>query len=242
VILVNQLLRYQLAVRLVEQVPGATLLEVGSGSRGIATFVSERWAITACDRDFGDYGSDRPGKAGRVQRVEGDAAELPFGDRAFDVVVSLDMLEHIPPTQRRRVMSELARVTRRRLVLACPAGGPALAADRRVAARIRRLRGRVPPWLEEHLENGFPEPTQLRDALARFGAARLLPNVSVAAHLRLSAVEHAPLAWSASAAAAAVLAPGVGRAGGAAQALLDAVGGHDREPAYRTFAVLDRAC
>src|SRR5438046_1934486 len=38
--------------------------------------------------------------------VQGDATASPFRDGAFDVVIALDVLEHIPPEKRRAFLSE----------------------------------------------------------------------------------------------------------------------------------------
>lgn len=238
--LLNQVLRYRAAVALIERMSGTRLLEVGSGSRGVAELVSARWQITACDRDFGDYGARFASSGGRARRVLGDATALPFPDHSFDVVVSLDMLEHVPPRQRERVLTELARVAGRRVVVGCPCGEPALAADSRIAAWTRtRLRREPPPWMSEHFANGFPEGEELRDALAPFGRVTLTPNVAIPAHERLGRLESTPLAWTLSAAAATALRPAVGRRGGLAKTILDALAGGDAAPTYRMLAVLD---
>jgi hypothetical protein len=50
----NQLIRYEAVAREVEAAPGQTLLEVGSGSRGIAQYVAESWRLTASDVSFSD--------------------------------------------------------------------------------------------------------------------------------------------------------------------------------------------
>ena len=42
-----------------------------------------------------------------------DLTDLPFADGAFDVVVSADALEHVPPHLAERAVSEMVRVARR---------------------------------------------------------------------------------------------------------------------------------
>ena len=50
--------------------------------------------------------------------VRGDACELPFGDRSFDLVVCLEVLEHLP--EPRRALQEIRRVARGGCLLSVP--------------------------------------------------------------------------------------------------------------------------
>ena len=52
--------------------------------------------------------------------VQANGMQLPFRDGAFDLVCSLDTLEHIPAEHRPAFLSELLRVTRDVLYLAFP--------------------------------------------------------------------------------------------------------------------------
>jgi hypothetical protein len=232
-------------VALVEETGGSTLLDVGSGSQGIARFLGPRWEVTAADVSFDDYGAHwDTASAGRAHRLEASVLDLPCEDASFDVVVCLDMLEHLDPGSRPQAVSELVRVTRRRLVLACPCGPAALDADRRLAAWYDRLGRSKPGWLVEHLENGFPEPGDLAELIGANGRARLLPNESLGTHLAIGRAEATPVVRLAAAAAAQVLEPGIqvrrGPGRRAAAACIRGLRGGDRAPGYRTIAVLDR--
>lgn len=242
-LMLNQLARYSAVVPLVEEAPGASLLEVGSGSEGIARFASERWGLTVCDRDFTDYGAVEVPDDG-LRRIEGDVTALPFADGEFDVVVALDLLEHLPADARPVALAELARVTRSRLVAGCPCGEPALRADRMLARYYGLQPRRTPPWLVEHLENGFPDPELLAGGLAPFGAVRLLPNERIGAHQAISFLEATPYVARLGLRLAARLRDGISYPGGPrssrAGRWLEWLRGGDREPAYRQIAVLDR--
>ena len=126
------------------------------------------------DSSFDDYGA-AAGPAGPARAVVGDARALPFEDGSFDVVVAVDLLEHVPAADRRLVVDELARAAARRVVLACPAGPAALEADRALAARLAR----APPWLDEHLANGFPDPDEVRGWLEPRGRLQVRGNEHV---------------------------------------------------------------
>ncbi|HLY20551.1 MAG TPA: glycosyltransferase [Bryobacteraceae bacterium] len=52
--------------------------------------------------------------------IRASGIELPFRDGSFDLVCSLDTLEHIPAEHRAQFLGELLRVTRDGLYLACP--------------------------------------------------------------------------------------------------------------------------
>ena len=78
------------------------VLDVGSGPESLTqAFLPSGFDVTAGDVD--DFGN-----AAIVQLGRG--ASLPFLDAAFDAVVCMDVLEHIPQADRARFLAELARV------------------------------------------------------------------------------------------------------------------------------------
>ena len=220
------------------------MLEVGSSDEGIAGWLYEPgWSITICDDVFWEEAIARSRAVEGVRRVLGDVRDLPFEDREFDVTAALDLLEHVPPDDRARALTELARVTRHRLVVGCPCGAEALAADRGLA-RSFTDRGQEPPlWLREHLEMGFPDAALLRSTLERFGQVRLMESESISAHERVVRLLAHPNGFYASRLAATVLAPSLRRPGFVyplVAGVLWLVRGRDRPPTYRTLAILSR--
>jgi Methyltransferase domain len=244
-VMLNQLARYSAVMPIVEGSRGETLLEVGSGSEGIARFAGDRWRITVCDRDFTDYGAVEVPDDG-LRRIEGDVTDLPFGDGEFDVVVALDLLEHLPAEMRPLALAELARVSRSRLVAGCPCGDHALRADRWLNRYYALQPRATPPWLVEHMDNGFPSPDLLRDSLSPFGSVRLVANERIGTHLGLSLWEGTPYLARLALRLAARLEAGMPAAGASAPPSpsaarwLSRLRGGDSEPAYRQIAVLDR--
>ena len=82
---------------------------------------------------------------------------LPFEDESFDVVVSSDTLEHVPPEEREGFISELVRVSRDCVVLAAPfADAHVSAAERILYDFIESELGYSHKFLKEHLEHGLP--------------------------------------------------------------------------------------
>jgi SAM-dependent methyltransferase len=236
----NQLLRYDPVVRLLEQLRGGRLLDVGSGSYGVARWLSPRWDVAAADVSFDDYG----GAQGPVRRgarpVLASVAALPFRDRAFDAVLSLDVHEHLPVHLRETALAELVRVTRRRLIVACPTGPAALEADRELYELYRRRDGRVIRWLAEHVEHPMPERDRIVAALRRHGRVGFLRNENARRHLRLMRSEATRWGQRAQALAARVLARAVREGRGRSSVLLRMIGGNPRRGEYRSIVVLDR--
>ena len=89
---------------------------------------------------------------------------LPFDDGSFDIVTSLDVLEHLPGDLRRHHLEELTRVARRQVIACCPLGTDAhVAAERELSAWYVSVAGRPHRFLEEHLRYGLPTEEELRE-------------------------------------------------------------------------------
>ena len=85
------------------------------------------------------------------------AANLPLDDQSFDVVLALDVLEHIPPEIRTKVILESLRVARKLVIFGFPSGAAAHKADEELKSVYLRKGIPVPNWLEEHMFADFPE-------------------------------------------------------------------------------------
>ena len=59
-------------------------------------------------------------RAGTIEFVCGDAHGLPFADGSFDTVTALHVLEHLELSSAGRVLQEMCRVARRRVIVAVP--------------------------------------------------------------------------------------------------------------------------
>lgn len=78
------------------------VLEVGAGSNSpLKKYYSNIYNITTVDLVI-DRSID----------LVASATNLPFANKAFDIVVASDLIEHIPNKNRERVLSELVRVGR----------------------------------------------------------------------------------------------------------------------------------
>ncbi len=104
-------------------VSGRRILDMATGTGRAALALAKRGAIvTGVDASCEMLSVARTRAAGAtlaIEFVEGDAHALAFPDRAFDAVVCLRMLMHVPDW--RRALSELCRVAAHRLVVDYPA-------------------------------------------------------------------------------------------------------------------------
>jgi len=127
--------------------PAFAVLEVGGYPPQLAEFLPGR-EITVADVIEGE--------AKGYVRAEGGA--LPFPDKSFGLVVSLDTLEHVAPEYRAGFIAELCRVASQSVILAAPFASDAVkAADRAVFEFIRAHAGYEQPFLKEHLEIEPPD-------------------------------------------------------------------------------------
>ena len=140
--MLNQLVRYAPVLSMLRGEPGS-ILEIGSGSDGIASYLKRT--------TFGLEIRFPTPPSPYLIAVGGTAADLPFADRSVGVVLIMDTLEHIPVPLRRRCLREAMRVAERRIIIGGPMGEAARTADRALAARRRRRGTPVPEWLSEHL-------------------------------------------------------------------------------------------
>jgi SAM-dependent methyltransferase len=100
--------------------PVRRILEVGCGEGEIAERLRDRFpAATVTALDLADAGlraewAGRPG----IEFMHGDASSLPFADGTFDLVVGIEVCEHLVHPW--SGLSEMARVSDRHLILSVP--------------------------------------------------------------------------------------------------------------------------
>ena len=95
------------------------ILEVGVGEGEVTARLAERWPdATFCGVDLPDpeLAANWNGKG--FSPLFGDIGELPFENDTFDLVLAIEVLEHVPFPE--LALAELARVARRDLVVSVP--------------------------------------------------------------------------------------------------------------------------
>jgi GT2 family glycosyltransferase/SAM-dependent methyltransferase len=160
--------RFGIAVdRLAKLLAGATgvvrILDVGCNVLNLfPKFFTDRVRITRCDT-FENVAHDPH----YVRIVPGEP--LPFADEQFDAVVSLEVLEHIPPTGRGFFLKECLRVSKNGCVWSCPNGeADVKRAERAGSMAFERRNGKPHPFLSEHAEFGLPTEAEITGHLSAF--------------------------------------------------------------------------
>ena len=107
--------------------------------------------------------------------VRASGVRLPFRDGAFDLVCSLDTLEHLPSEQRPAFVSEMLRVSRDGLYLAFPFDSPSNRWAESLVVEYATIVLKDPiPALLEHREFGLPD----RDSVTRLFSGNSYPWIS----------------------------------------------------------------
>lgn len=102
--------------------------------------------------------------------VHGNIFAPPFQAGSFDVVVSSDVFEHIPPTDRNTAVLEMLRLSKNFVVLGAPFYSEyAKDAEERANDFFAASAGRPHPWLEEHIRNGLPSKLEFETFLQENG-------------------------------------------------------------------------
>jgi hypothetical protein len=161
----------------------------GRARRPIADFLPECTTVTL---------DVAPNPLRGYVRGRGDA--LPFAASSFDLVCSVDVLEHVPPAARTRLVDELRRVTSRAIILAAPFRSPLLErAETFVSEFIRRTCGYTQGQLREHRELGWPDLIATWRDLEREGwSVRVFPYGNLWRWILMMIDKHAVSALSGS--------------------------------------------
>jgi hypothetical protein len=150
------------AVRAAMGTPRLRVLDVGGFHRTpdgrimlpLIQFLSSDWAIATdvADGVLPDY-------------VRASGSALPFRSETFDLVVTCDTLEHLPPTDRPAFVDELLRVAACAVHLMAPFDNEQTQRAEQILRDYLTARGCAHRQLEEHFEQGLPSALQLRSQL-----------------------------------------------------------------------------
>jgi ubiquinone/menaquinone biosynthesis C-methylase UbiE len=129
------------------------VVEVGAGEGRITERLRERFPeATVVGLDLPDAGLQHEWRTATVPMFVGDATRLPFTDGSVDLVVALEVLEHVPDPQ--RALEELARVCGGAAVLSVPRE-PIWRAGNLARGRYVRDLGNTPGHVNHWSARGF---------------------------------------------------------------------------------------
>jgi len=165
---IDAALRYRAVLSLLDSRwhPGIRVLEVGSGSGGAAEWLD--YEIVGVDTAF-----ERTAERARPNLIarQGSATAIPEPDESFDAVLCVEVLEHIPPSDRPAVIAELMRVLAPggRLVLTFPSGPAAEQLDAWLDRAYAARHGKPHPWASDLLALGIPDGREIATLLRAAG-------------------------------------------------------------------------
>ena len=163
--------------------PGSRVLDVACGTGRITSLLLRSgFRATGCDisRAMMNVARRQLTSAGHdIAFVENNAEQLPYRDKSFDAVTCSGLFMHLDQGSRRRVLREMARVSRGRLVIhyGC-------------LNAILRLRGRVTGRPPGNVRHPIPEG-EMREDVQRAGLTErarfwVLPGFSISLIVRLT--------------------------------------------------------
>lgn len=88
-----------------------TVLDVGGGM-GLLVERLRRWGVDASGVEISHYAICQAPDPTKRCFVQGSMTRLPFADKSFDVVASVNVLEHMQPEEVEPALQECARVAR----------------------------------------------------------------------------------------------------------------------------------
>lgn len=129
-----------------------SILEVGANTHKLLGKLLPLDRIVYLDREI-------PAEMqGASDIIVGDATDLAMAAGTFDIVVSLDVFEHIAPARRADFLRHTTRVARLLTAIAAPFDDVAVReAELAASAYWNSLFPYTYRWLEEHAENGLPD-------------------------------------------------------------------------------------
>ncbi len=136
-----------------DQVEPRRILEIGVGEGIVTSRVIERFAgVPVIGLDLPDDELAAEWHSRELACAFGDATELPFPDDSFDLVMAIEVFEHLPNPD--AAMAELARVCRGSLIASVPFE-PIWRAGNMARGRYLRDLGNTPGHINHWTNRGF---------------------------------------------------------------------------------------
>ncbi len=127
--------------------------------------------------------------------LQSDGARLPFSDDSFEVVITVDTLEHLPEDRRQAFVHELLRVARTHVIITGPfANGYNEFMEATLNEFLVKAFGIDHRFLQEHPQNGLPALELCQQWLTDRGAGTIaIPSGYIAYWLPLMVIKYSLL-------------------------------------------------
>ncbi len=145
-----------------------SILEVGAKRSRLTAFLPETADYTGTDMEWDDV----------PHFFAGDGTNINLTDQTADVVIAVDVFEHIPPDKRQAFLEEMLRLAGKTVIIAGPFDTPHAAACDALVERFRASRGiGKHEYLDEHLQFGLPNMDETGEFFAGADCTvAILPN------------------------------------------------------------------
>ena len=130
--------------------PGETILDVGGGVDALNKFIKNK--VVVSNLQSGD--------------ILADGRNLPFKDNSFDIVTSIDVIEHVPKKDRKKFVQELLRVAKERVIISAPLGTKKHIDEEKKLLELFKAKKMKSDFLEEHLKRGLPNFSEFKKYLS----------------------------------------------------------------------------
>jgi 2-polyprenyl-3-methyl-5-hydroxy-6-metoxy-1,4-benzoquinol methylase len=153
-------IRYLPIVREIRGIGGIrepSVLEVGSGGLGIAPYLGRK--VVGLDIKF-----TQPVHPLLTTKI-GKAEQIPYPDKSFEVVMAVDVLEHLSKEKREKVVKEMKRVAKKEIIIAVPTGKLAQEQDKQLALEYQKRNHKDFPFFTDHQKCGLPEVEEIANML-----------------------------------------------------------------------------
>lgn len=130
-------LEHRALAKCAAQLPvSSSILEVACGTGRFTAALGRHFAqVTASDISPAMLEIARARTGVKAQFCLADGRQLPFSDESFDIVAAFFLLGHAPVAERRNLLSEFGRVTKKHILLSVPLVDRALP---RAKVRVRK--------------------------------------------------------------------------------------------------------
>lgn len=134
-----------------------TILEVGCGDYSMGLY--DGFSVDGLDI--------RPAKSTVFlnKYIEGSILDVDMENSSYDVVISVDVLEHIKPEDRDKAVSKMLSLARKEVLLVYPCGKKGEKLDAKLYENYKKRVADYHIWFEEHLKHGLPRDKSVAAAV-----------------------------------------------------------------------------